>query len=331
MRWGVGWRTGALAAAAFYVAASLGARWEQDLVVQPVDGVMLYGNSEAETSTSNGATQRLRALPTALQASYTYKNFNGDRITVEFQLGKTVFQNYEASFGYYKKDLAAIDEWHNNARQGAYKYALTSHKSQDQLNAALANLEKEHTKKIHDYMSARGFRIMTGNVVTVDVPGVVKRNAPILNSVAKAIDSVATQRQYDSEAIIGAGASLVQTAIIYRVPDDVDPDGRHNGGILQPATTLLRGWGDCDTKTALLASILANWPQMKMVGVAVPEHYLMGVLRIANKGDAFVEHEGLQYVLIEPAGPAWLQPGQVADSTVALLNGSEGFRIDPFF
>jgi hypothetical protein len=111
----------------------------------------------------------------------------------------------------------------------------------------------------------------------------------------------------------------------------VDPDGRHNGGLLQPATTMIKGWGDCDTKTALLASILANWPQMRMVGVAVPGHYLMGVLRIPEKGDAFVEHGGLQYVLIEPAGPAWLPPGRVADTTVALLESSEGYRIDPLF
>ena len=331
MRWGVGWRTGAAAAAAFIVAAALGARIERTLVVQPVDGVMLFSNSDAETSTSNGATQQLRALPAAYQAVYAYKNFNGDRLKVQFQLSKSAYQQYEGSFGYYKKDLAAIDEWHNNARQGAYKYALASHKSQEQLNAALAGLEKEHDKKIHDYMAQRGFRIRPGNVVSIDVPVMVKRNAPILNSVASALDGVANERRYDSEAIAGAVASLVQTAIIYRVPPDVDPDGRHNGGILQPATTMLKGWGDCDTKSALLASILANWPQMRTVGVEVPGHYLMGILKIPNQGDAFVEYEGLHYVLIEAAGPAWLQPGQVADSTVALLNASDGYHIDPFF
>ena len=72
-------------------------------------------------------------------------------------------------------------------------------------------------------------------------------------------------------------------------------------------------------------------PTSKMVGIAVPGHYLMGILRIPAKRDVYVEYGGLRYVLIESAGPAWLPPGTVADHTMALLQGVDGFRIDPFF
>jgi hypothetical protein len=322
------------ACAAFAIAVLLGSQVERSLVVAPVDGAQLYGGVEdgsAESATSNGATQRLRQAGDRLSAVYSFRNFVNDRVTVEFSLSKEVFRKYDESFGYYKKDLAGIDEWLNTARQGAYKYAVASHKSQAQLNAALAGLDRERQRKIDEYMSSHGFRILPGRVVSVDVPGVVKKNAPILNSVARAIDQIASQQGYDSSGIIGTGASLVQTAMIYRQPPAVEPDGKHNGGILPPASALLKGWGDCDTKTALLASILANWPQNRMVGVALPGHYLMAVLRIPDKGDAFVEYNGLQYVLIEPAGPAWLPPGRVADSTVALLESSDGQRIDPLY
>ena len=95
-------------------------------------------------------------------------------------------------------------------------------------------------------------------------------------------------------------------------------------------TAVLVGWGDCDTKTGLLASLLSNWGQMKMVGVSVPGHYLMGVLLIPDKGDVFLEYKGLQYVLVEPAGPAWLPPGQVGEETMHLLSGREGYKIEPF-
>lgn len=324
----------AAACSAFAVAVLLGSQVEKALVVNPVDGVQLYGGVEdgsPESSTSNGATQRLRQAGDRLSATYSFRNFVNDRVTVEFSLSKPVYEKYDASFGYYKKDLAGFDAWLNTARQGAYKYAVANHKSQAQLNAALAGLDRERERKIQEYMTEHGFRILPGHVVSVDVPGVVKKNAPILNSIARAIDQIANQQGYDSSGIIGTGASLVQTAMIYRQPSDVEPDGKHNGGILPPAAALLKGWGDCDTKTALLASILANWPQMRMVGVAVPDHYLMAVLRIPDKGDAFVEYNGLQYVLIEPAGPAWLPPGHVADTTIALLESSEGHRIDPLF
>ncbi len=130
--------------------------------------------------------------------------------------------------------------------------------------------------------------------------------------------------------IIGAVLSYAQTAVKYKEPDDVYK-GKHTGGILPPITTVVLGWGDCDTKTGMVASILSNWGQMRMVGVSVPGHYLMAVLQIPDKGDMYVEYKGLQYILLEPAGPGWFPPGHVADETVAQLNGSDGYKMYPFF
>ena len=107
-------------------------------------------------------------------------------------------------------------------------------------------------------------------------------------------------------------------------------NGLHTGGLLPPARALLSGWGDCDTKTGLLAAILGNWNTARMVGIAVPGHYLMAIRRLPGKGDMFVRHEGLEYVLVEPAGPAWLEPGQVGVNTAAILSGGEGYQIEPF-
>ena len=329
MRCGVGVRAAVVCCAAFGVAVVLGARWERALVIEPVDGVRLYGQS-SENGPSNGATQRLQTLAGALAASYSFTNFNQDRLAIEFRLARAAWARYDGTFGYYKRDIAAIDAWHNAARQGAYKLAVKQRRGQAQLDAAMVSLQGERDAKVRDYMTARGFKL-DGDVAAVDIPALVKKNGPLLNPVGQTLDRIAIQRGYASDSLIGAAASLVQTALAYRAPPAVEPDGRHTGGLLPPATALLKGWGDCDTKTALLSSILVNWPQMRAVGVAVPGHYLMGVLRIPNKGDAFVEYDGLQYVLIEPAGPAWLPPGQIAQSTLTLLEAGDGFKIEPFF
>lgn len=328
MRWEVGWRTATLAFLGFAVTVFLGSRYEP-----PLKEVALYSQAsgESEPLAANQATQHLRGSPASLAATYAFKNFNQDNVAVSFELSRVAYAKQESSFGYYTKDLAAIDAWHNAGRQSAYRDALKNHKRQNQLDAALVALWKEHEQRVADYIASRGFRLLRGNIVAVDMPGLVKRSAPLLNPLARAFDAIAAERHYDSESLIGAATSLVQTALVYRVPPDVDLNGRHTGGILPPASALLKGWGDCDTKTVLLSSLLANWPHMRMVGIAVPEHYLLGILRIPNKGDAYVEHDGLQYILIEPAGPAWLPVGQVAESTLALLEGADGYRIDPFF
>jgi hypothetical protein len=151
-----------------------------------------------------------------------------------------------------------------------------------------------------------------------------------LKPLALAFDRIAAEKSYDSESLVGAVTAMVQTALHYKIPPQLE-NGRHTGGILPPVMALVRGWGDCDTKTGLLASLLANWPRMRMVGISVPGHYLMGVLRIPGHGDAFIEYQGLQYVLIEPAGPAWLSPGTVGEDTMPMLQGAAGFKIEPFF
>ncbi len=287
-------------------------------------------DSDPQPGSAGQASQRLRQTADSYVADYRFLNFNHDELSVRFQSRKSALGPYNAEYGYSKKDLAELSQWQENARQGIYRLAVKSHKSQSQLDAALANIKAQYDQKVAEYMQSKACHVYPQNVVEVDVPLVVRRNAPLLKSIAGALDQVAQQKQYDQESVIGAVASLVQTALVYKVPPDIVGDV-HTVGFVPPVTTLVQGWGDCQTKTALLASVLANWPSMRMVGVAVPGHYLMAVLRIPGKDEAFVEHEGLQYVLIEPAGPAWLPPGMISEHSQELMAASDGFRIDPFF
>lgn len=275
------------------------------------------------------ASRRLGQTPDSFFAEYGFQNFNSDRLQVRYQVPKKAFSDYCAGFWYSKADIEAIDQWHNNARQGAYKLALDTKKTQSQLDHAMAMLKAEAERKRREYFASRGFRILEGNVVTADVPAIVARSVAALKPVALALNSVSVRNGYDSETLVGAAVAMVQTAIQYKIPPMLE-GGKHTGGMLPPAMAMVRGWGDCDTKTGVLASILSNWSQTRIVGVAVPEHYLMAIFRLPAKGDAFIEYKGLQYVLVEPAGPAWLPPGQVGVDTMPMLQAAEGFRIEPF-
>ena len=304
---------------------------QERMAVFPAGRDRLYAQDAADGEPGESTTfQRLRRSAQMCSADYGFSNFNQDFLTVHFELPGATYDDYRARWGYRDADLAALRAWHEQARQAAYKKAAAQKKTQAQFDADLDALQKLYDKKMRDYLAGKSFRLLPGDLVEVDIPKVVRESAPLVKSVSEALDRVAEERRYNSADIIGAAAALVQTAVIYQVPPPL-VDGAHTGGFWPPVTTLIGGWGDCDTKTALLASILANWPQMRMVGVGLPEHYLLGVLRIPNKGDLFVEHEGLEYVLVEPAGPAWLAPGTVGEQTRNLLEASQGFNIEPFF
>jgi hypothetical protein len=121
---------------------------------------------------------------------------------------------------------------------------------------------------------------------------------------------------------------MVQTAVAYRVPPKVVA-GKDLLGVLPPPMTLSEGWGDCDTKTALLASLLSSWQSVKMVGISIPGHYLMGVQRIPGPRDAYVEVKGLPYVLLEPAGPGALPPGRGGEHTLSYLKAGGAYSVEP--
>lgn len=329
--------------------AALCAREDARLVIAPVAGQALAAqDSDDEEEPDDGVDedapapapsagrggprtyQRIRKTAAGRAASYGFQNFNRDRLEISFSMAEKDFQPYNRAFGYRKEDVNELREWRENAKQSAYKIAVKTGRSQAQLDSAVASIEREYDQKLREYLASKGFKLLKGNVVAVDMPALVKRNAPQIKPLALTFEKVAMTNRYRSPEIIGAALSFVQTALHYRQPDAVYKE-KHTGGLLPPLTAALLGWGDCDTKTGLLGSLLANWAQMRMVGVSVPGHYLMGVLLIPEKGDLFLEYQGLQYVLVEPAGPAWLPPGRVADSTVAMLNGREGYKIEPFF
>lgn len=309
---------------------SLGYRAERRMAQRPSDELLLGQSSGEEPEGGPRAFQSLRSTPAGRLARYGFQNFNRDRLEVFFQLSEKELRAYEESFGYATADLDAIDVWAETARQAAYRQAVKRGQGQAAVDAAAAAIDRERDARVKAHLAQRGFRVMPGGVVAVDMPALVRRNAAFVKPLALSFDTIASRRRYRSSDIIGAALSFVQTAMRYQQPDPVH-QGKRTGGVLPPVTALMLGWGDCDTKTGLLGSLLSNWAQMRMVGVSAPGHYLMGVLLIPEKGDLYLEHQGLQYVLVEPAGPAWLPPGQVSERTAELLNGREGYRIEPFF
>ncbi len=335
------YRMSLLLALSLGAALHWGAQWSRGLVIAPVDGQALAGQASDEEegdveSDGGGGSgprtyQRIKKSADRRTASYGFSNFNRDKIEISYSIPESQFQPYNQSFGYKKEDIADLRALRDKRKQQAFADAQKKGQSQAQFNAVLAALDKQYDADLKAYLGSQGFRIDKGNVVSVDMPALVRKNASYVKPIAMEFDKFATSRRYKSNEIIGAVLSFVQTAMRYRQPDPVYK-GKHTGGLLLPLTAVVMGWGDCDTKSGLMASILSNWGQMRMVGVGVPGHYLMGVLQIPEKGDVFVQYGGLQYVLVEPAGPAWFPVGQVADTTMTLLkNGGEGYRIEPFY
>jgi len=352
-----GWGMAFVAALCF--CAQLGRTWQAALSASEVSGGMrVYGQSfgefqkvvfttrpqetppaaapEAQPASFRKARpvektfQDIRERGGVIRAEYGFTNFSGDELRISYAVSGANLRRYGKDYGYTDAELNAIDRERRKALKNAYARALSEHLTQTRYNQLCKDIEFDFKAKRQYFIVTRGFRLEGANTVAVDIPAVVRRNAAPLNSVAQALENTAAAKNYDSQDTVGAALSLVQTAVLYAVPPDVDAQGRHTGGIWPPLEALALGKGDCDTKSALLGALLSNWPGVKLLGVGVPEHYLLAMRQNPAKGEMFVEYQGEKYVLLEPAGPAWLAPGSVGEHTAQLLEAGDGFRLEPF-
>lgn len=276
-----------------------------------------------------GQFQRIEEKNGLIVTEYGCRNFNNDPLRVSYTISSKELAGYKQGYGFSQSELDALNLWQKKALEDAYHYAVQKRLKQEELNQMGVAIRADYHAKHRSLLVSRGFALLPGNVLVADIPAIARRNVKELRPFALALERMADQRGYDSSGIIGTALSLMQTAFLYEnVPMLVN--GRQTGGIYPPLETVAKGRGDCDTKSALLASILLNWSKIKLVGVGVPDHYLMAMLANPAKGDAFVEYQGLSYVLMEPAGPAWLPPGVVGPVTAAVLAAGTPLALEPF-
>lgn len=77
----------------------------------------------------------------------------------------------------------------------------------------------------------------------------------------------------------------------------------YTSGVWMPLESLYRGCGDCDTKSVLFASLLANTANSHVVFMLGEGHAFVGVRGVPRRGDRFVNLRGAKYILIELTYP----------------------------
>ena len=254
--------------------------------------------------------ERAEAPGGAWRVTAQFLNFNQDPLTLQFELDPAAVRESLAEFGYGKEEI-------------------------DALLAACAGCDQaEFDRRAAAFYASRGIATAmqpSGRLkLTVNVPAVVERNKPRLRALAQALGRVAKERDYGPDQTLGAAVAFVQTALKYQLPPPTE-NGRNIIGFYPPPRALELGLGDCDSKSALLAAMLAHFSGIRMIGLHIPKHYLVGVARVPRHGDAYIEYRGEPFVLMEAAGPAWRPPGMISDQTRDALRTMQGVRIDPLF
>ena len=157
---------------------------------------------------------------------------------------------------------------------------------------------------------------MLAHRVRPDYAGLALAARPRLTSLARRL--VQPVRAAGPRAEAAVLLRFVQ-AIPY---DRLLADARDGGaGFLPPLNLLAANRGDCDSKVALLAALLAAvLPGRPSAALLLPDHAVLALALEPLPGERTFVLDGVPMVLLEAAGPALLPPGTVADDTRRLLD-----------
>lgn len=91
------------------------------------------------------------------------------------------------------------------------------------------------------------------------------------------------------------------------IPYGIPPTNYKNkyiAGLFPPIETLGNTWGDCDSKSLLMATLLSfdSYFYNKMAIILVPGHALLGLKVVPGPYDKFTSYGGENYVYAEPVG-----------------------------
>jgi len=256
------------------------------------------------------------AVPFSRDAYRVTSRFNGHDgrpLRVEFDLDRATAMASMRDYGVSQAELDALQ-----AQCRAH-----AHCTPESLDRMMRAYFREHGLRVQQSPDRR-MRL------SVDIPQVVRRNRASVQPMVIALRDLVREQGLDADRRLSVATAMVQSGFAYRAPQDFE-NGRRTLGFYTPPRTLEKGYGDCDTKSALLAAVLAGLGEKDVIGVHVPGHYLLGVAREPRDGEASIEFGGRQYLLLEAAGPAARRPGDVAKATRAALASGQPIRVDPIF
>lgn len=147
----------------------------------------------------------------------------------------------------------------------------------------------------------------------------IVENTEALLPIAQAVyDKLPTNSE--TRAYVNLVLSWVQSIPYNALENRLTSNG---AGYLPPLSVVANNQGDCDSKSVLMASLVRSLlPDARMTMVYLPNHALLGIVLPFRTNEQTLEIEGMDYLLMEPTGPAKIPLGEIAISSARSIAGN---------
>ncbi|WP_232709773.1 hypothetical protein [Idiomarina sp. X4] len=270
-----------------------------------------------------------------LHFSYHWDDFDGNQNTIEFSADKNDFLaplkryrgfNLERSQRELSRQLNRYirqQQWRGiqaklTPRQQSVELITSKARSREQQ----AQLE-QYKQRLREYYNERWVDYLDSNFYeTISLPpgqqGIIPDHAAIAGEMASVIKPLInaigeqlgnnTQRNY-----INYVTSFLQHIPYNDLSSKLDSRG---DGFVPPNQLIYYNQGDCDSKVTLMTAIMRNIiNNAQMAIIYLPDHAVFGINMSKRDSDTTIEHDGIQYVLVDVTGPAAMPAGTVSEET----------------
>jgi hypothetical protein len=147
---------------------------------------------------------------------------------------------------------------------------------------------------------------------------IAENNAALLPIAQAVYDKLPTNSE--TRTYVNLVLSWVQSIPYNELQNRLTSNG---AGYLPPLSVVANNHGDCDSKTVLMASLVRSLlPEAKMAMIFLPKHALLGIALPFRTDEQTLKIDGIDYLLMEPTGPAKTPLGEIANLSAGYIGGN---------
>lgn len=254
----------------------------------------------------------------AINRKYTWIDFDGTQKTVTFAIQSPDIAESEKEFG------ATPGEMSTRKVSLTYRIKYPSNASPQLLRRLKEKAKADSERKAQAMLNSQrlnmlshGYSMVGKDKVGVDLSAAWNRNRRRMNTY---VEQFTSQTGVKLDICPSQMLAFVQQ-IEYRKP----PDMRAGLCILQflpPVEALNAGYGDCDTKTILFASLVDNGNGPEVIALRGPDHVIAGLECKSDASGYIMNVFGKSFLLCECSSPSW-PPGSLSEDIYKSIKRGE--------
>jgi hypothetical protein len=159
----------------------------------------------------------------------------------------------------------------------------------------------------------KGLFMVKDSELMPDYNALIEYYASFTKPIADLLLKIAKEGKNDSDQKrIELAMRFVQD-IPYQVPPDYR-DNKITSGMFSPPEILVKGYGDCDSKTILFISIISHFIEADRILILEQSNHVLSAIRIKNKiNGTYISFHSKKYLIAETAGPGHRLLGEEGD------------------